>query len=490
MKTLSAILKFVVVFAALATIAMGIVNPLIWQACDNCDLGIIGIAYGYYGIGLIVTLPLSIVITKIILHGAGQYTQLLNLDQEFNAVSFIFPVLPLGILLYLLILRSFGWLIASTTSTDVLLIVFGTVGLLFIISLNRSPLQLPLGAQKPILKLAYHHVLILLLGVVAGITGLFQASVSRPVTLPTFVPSTFPLAQGTTTSEPPRDNTVEMNVPLSYEKTVEYFKSASPNAGWPIIASWDYSGNSSSTVGPSGWPTKIIASDKKQTVRLTIYPGDRNETSRVTIDVENHPCYRVVENEECRTSEQPELITDEQHPDIHTTTYSNPVYHYQITTPSTWEKGYTVYAAEQARSIDWRDKSTPYSDSVGVEYSDSFAEFLRLGLNGSQNEQIGAETFEDFIVHDPDLKDVRKMTVHGYLAYAAINTYGEPQYNHLEIYIQPEGHIYTISVSGSAPFTDTVTGKPVSYLGLFTSSDITKLPEPYRKIVDSFTILE
>lgn len=490
MKILNAILKFLLVFAALAVTAIGIVNPLIWQACDNCDLGIIGIAYGYYLFALIIILPLSIVFTRVLIGVEKRYCESRGLDHERTIVSFILLSLPVAAGLFYLIYRSAGWLLATSTSPDVALIAFGLVGLLFVIGISQPPLQFMPGFGKPTVKLRLGHALMLLSALIAGSLLLFQFKQTKPLALPDFIPETLPFYAGTTLPEPPTSNSIEAIVPMNYRQAVDYYKSSLPTAGWPIIASWDYSGNGSwNSDGSSGFPTKVITSDKKQTVRFTIYPDSGNTKSRVTIELNNYPCYRVVESEQCRTDDEPELVSQQNDESNNTKTFTNPAYHYQITVPDTWDKDRTVYIAQEAQWLTWNSNAIDYSESISVKYSDNFAEFLELGLNGSQNQSIGARTFKDFIFSDPDLKDVRTLTLNGNPAYAAINTWGEPNYNHLEIYIEHNGHIYTLTVSGDAPFESSL-GYTSSYLGLHTSSDISQLPEEFRTIINSFTFID
>lgn len=69
----------------------------------------------------------------------------------------------------------------------------------------------------------------------------------------------------------------------SYEEIVAFYEQALTTNGWSIKAKWSY-GN---------WPTKIIASDGKQTLRLTIYGR------RVDFQVDQFPCSRVGDSERC-----------------------------------------------------------------------------------------------------------------------------------------------------------------------------------------------
>lgn len=125
----------------------------------------------------------------------------------------------------------------------------------------------------------------------------------RPVNLPSYFPSTIPLPRGSQISlKETTSNQLFQSSNLSYADTIHFFKTALPQHGWRIIASWDYSANVTDNNGQplkpgneGGEPTKIIASNTVQTVRIEVYGSAGN-----VLEVDNYPCYHVIENEQCQ----------------------------------------------------------------------------------------------------------------------------------------------------------------------------------------------
>jgi len=207
-----------------------------------------------------------------------------GLAPEAGYTTFVWALLP-GVVAYLLIILALDQLLPGTLNPGLFFVVHSFIFVAIGWTIFNRPLPAPVSSEGSSRRLSLGQVVVLSLAGLGLVFNWFQFYQPKLLNFPGGFPNV-PVHKFTRLVMPADDQSGQgeyMTQTIgSYQEVVDFYEQSLSSNGWSIKAQWDYP-----------WPTKIIASDGKRTLRLTIYG------SRVDFQVDPTPCHQVTDSERC-----------------------------------------------------------------------------------------------------------------------------------------------------------------------------------------------